>query len=138
MMARLMDKRLITKRQEQALKLCHHNFEGLTQEEAAKRMGIDRKNVSKLLDRVKKVLPKYFPIVTKEEAKVYHYYMDEGWSVEDIAEHMNLTENAVYLALQRTQNKGMYFTGPAGRILSYDKFIEDVDVNIDAFVKQKF
>lgn len=118
-------KRLITKRQERALKLCHHDFGGLTQKEAAKIMGITPASLSGLLSRVKKVYPCYFPLITKQEAKIYHYYMVDGWSVSEIAEYMELTERAVYDSFKRAQRKDMHFTEARGRVLSWDKFIDD-------------
>ena len=42
--------RLITFRQEQALRLCHQDFEGLDQPEAAKQMGINQSVLSRLLN----------------------------------------------------------------------------------------
>ena len=62
-------RRLITAKQEQALRLCHQDFEGLSQTEAAEQMNISPRALGKLLVRVKKVLPQYFPIFTKFEMK---------------------------------------------------------------------
>jgi len=126
-----MAKRLITKKQEQALRLCHQDFEGLDQVEAAKQMSISHQAISKLLAAVKETLPQYFPIITKHEAQIYHYYMVEGWEVNEIAEYIGLSLNAVYKTLQRTRDKGMFFTEAKGRILSYEP---SMDVNVE----QKF
>lgn len=126
-----MNKRLITKREEQIFKLVHHDFDGLSQIEAAQQLGISRSTVSHALARVKKVLLQYFPILTKLEAKCYHYYMIEGWSVFDIAKYIDKSQNMIYEALHRAKNKGMYFTEAKGRVLSYDE-------SMDAHVKQKF
>ena len=129
-----MAKRLITKRQEQALRLCHYDFEGLSQEKAAEQMGISQSAVNKLLAAVKKKLPQYFPtirIFTKQEAEYYHFYMVEGWSVDEIAEHFEVTPNSIYKSLQRVRDKGMFFTEAKGRVLQYDS-------SMDASVKQQF
>ena len=126
-----MAKRLITKKQEQALILCHHDFEGLEQALAAKHMGISQQAISKLLAGVEKVLPQYFPILTKHEAQIYHYYMVEGWGVKEIADYTELSLNAVYKTLQRTRDKGMFFSDTKGRVLSYNEDMDDQ-------VKQKF
>lgn len=126
-----MGKRLITEKQEMALRLCHQDFEGLSQTEAAEQMGITPCALSKLLARVKEVLPQYFPIITKHEAKIYHYYMVEGWEVNEIAEYLSQSENAIYKTLRRTRYKGMFFTEAKGRVLSYDE-------SMDAHIKQKF
>jgi len=127
----MLEKRLITERQEQALKLCHHDFKGLTQEEAAKVMGISKSNICELLAHVKKAAPQLFPILTKQEAKTYHYYMVEGWEVGEIAEYTELSPETVYGTLQRAKTKGMYFTKAKGRVLQYNETMDDK-------VKEKF
>lgn len=127
-----MCKRLITPRQEKALRLCHQDFEGLSETEAAKRMSISQQAINKLLAAVEKVLPQYFPILTKQEAERYHLYMNEGWSVDEIAEHFGLTPRSVYYALQRARDKGMPFTEARKKMLSYNS---DMD---DGQIKQKF
>jgi predicted DNA-binding protein YlxM (UPF0122 family) len=126
-----MSKRLITKKQEKALRLCHQDFQGLDQVEAAKQMGITQQAISKLLTAVEKILPQYFPILTKLEAKCYHLFIAEGWPVDDIAEHFGLTPNSVYKTLRRIKDKGMFFTEAKGRVLSYNS-------NMDANVKEQF
>lgn len=119
------EKRLITKRQEQALKLCHHDFKGLIQEEAAKVMGISKSTICELLARVKKVLPDYFPILTKQEANVYHHYEKLGWTVDEIAESTKLSHETIYGTLHRAKRKGMSFTKAKGRILRYHEGMDD-------------
>lgn len=126
-----MTKRLITSQQEQALQLCHQGFEGLTQQEAAIQMGISRRAMCKLLAAVKKVLPQYFPILTKLEAQIYHYYMVEGWPVKEIAEYTEKSQRTIQLTLQRARDKGMFFPNTKGRILSYDE-------SMDAKIKEQF
>jgi len=124
------NKRLITKRQEQALRFCDQDFEGLTQEEAAEKMGVSHQAVSCLLAAVEKVLPDYFPILTKLEARAYHYYMVEGWEVNDIAEHIEKSPDAIYKALQGARAKGKFFRGK-GKMLQYRPWM-------DAQVEHKF
>ena len=124
-------KRLITERQEQILRLVHHDFDGLSQTEAAKKLGISQSVISDALKRVEEVFPHFFPILTKSEAKCYHFYMTEGWSIDELAEHFELTLNSIYKTLQRAKDKGMFFSDAKGRVLSYTP---DMDVS----VKQKF
>ncbi|MCK5611624.1 helix-turn-helix domain-containing protein [Candidatus Pacearchaeota archaeon] len=126
-----MGKRLITEKQEQALRLCHQDFDGLSPEEAAKRMNISPSAINRLLTKVKEIMPQYFSILTKLEAERYHLYMAKGWSVDEIAEHFGLTPNSIYKALQRARDKGMYFTEAKSRILSYNE-------SMDASIKQQF
>jgi len=115
-----MNERKITVRQEQALKLVHHDFEGLTQAEAAAKMGITQPVISRLLAAAKKVAPQMFPILTKFEAKCYYHYMEEGRAVKQIAAYMNTTQNAIYKALHRAKDKGKYFSEDRRKMLSYD------------------
>lgn len=126
-----MNKRLITPQQETVLKFCHHDFKGLSQSETAKRLSISQSTVSKILKQIEKVMPQFFPILTKLEIKCYHLFMIEGWPIDEIAEHFELTSNSVYKTLQRARDKGMFFTEAKGRVLSYDE-------SMDAHVKQKF
>ena len=114
-----MDKRLISKKQEQALKLCHHGHLGLPQDAAAAHMGISQQAISKLLAACEKVAPQLFPILTKQEAWLYHCYMVEGWSPEEMvrASCGNLTFNAVYKTFQRCKAKGLKFPGGRGKVL---------------------
>jgi len=123
--------RKITQKQEEALRLCHHDFAGLTQTEAAEKMGISQPTLSKLLAAAGKVLPEFFPILTKLEATCYHNYIVEGWSVADIAEVVGKQESAVYDALKRARAKGQFFPEAKRRVLQYNP---DMDNN----VKQKF
>lgn len=123
-------KQSITKKQERALRLCHHDFENLTQAEAAEQMGITQTAVHKLLIAVEKVLPQYFPILTKLEAKCYHYYMVEGWEVSEIAEYTEKSPDAIYKALQGAKAKGKFFQGKR-KILQYKPWM-------DAHVKEQF
>lgn len=124
-------KRLISEKQEQILRACHHDFEGLSQSEAARKLGITQSAISDALARIEKVMPQMFPILTKLEAERYHLYAVEGWSVDEIAEYFGLTPGSVYKALKRARDKGACFSEPKGRALQYDP---SMDVN----VKRKF
>ena len=124
-------KRLITTKQEEILRLVHHSFDGLTQVEAAQRLGVSQSVISNALKHVEEIMPQFFPILTRLEAQIYHYFMIEGWSVDEIADHLGQETNAVYKTLQRTKDKGMYFNETKGRILSYNS-------NMDASVKKQF
>lgn len=124
-------KRLITKKQEQILKTCHHDFEGLSQTEAAETLGISQSTISDALVQIKKVMPQMFPILTKLEAERYHLYCVEGWSVNEIAEYFEINPRSVYYTLQRARDKGACFAEPKGRALQYDP-------SMDAEIKQQF
>ena len=57
--------------------------------------------------------------------------MIEGWSADEIAEHLSQLINAIYKTLQRAKDKGMFFSEAKGRVLQYSP-------DMDANVKKKF
>ena len=120
-----MEKPKLTERQKQALELCHHDFAGLDQQEAAEIMGVSQAVVSKLLAKVKKVLPDFFPILSKQEAMCHHHLTVDGWSPNDIATHLEISLNAVYLTFKRCKDKGLPFPGPHGKVLRYDESMDN-------------
>ena len=126
-----MEKRLITEKQEEAFRLCHHDHEGLTEAEAAERMGITQQAISKLLAKVKEVAPQLFPIMTKQQAKCYHHLTVDGWSPQEIADHLGVSVNAVYLTFRSYKGKGLAFPGPRGNVLQYEEWMDNI-------VKEKF
>lgn len=120
-------KRLITEQQEQILRACHCDFDGLTQAEAADKLGISQSTISNALKHIEEVMPDFFPILTKLEAQTYHLFMSEGWNVDEIAEYLDQSANAIYKTLRRTKDKGMFFTATRGRVLQYES---SMDVNV--------
>lgn len=140
-------KRCITKKQERLLKLVHHEMGGLSQIEAAKRLGIKPSVVSIMLKRIKKVLPEYFSILTALEYKIYNLYMNEGWDVPDIAEYLDKTDTAIRGTLDRAKKKNAWWAPPRGRVQSYEALQETYkndddettdDNRLDNMVKEKF
>lgn len=126
-----MNERCITEKQERALRLCHHDFEGLTQADAAKKMGISQPALSELLAAVEKMMPEWFPILTPFEAKCYFYYIVGGSPVAGIAIAMDKPQSAIYDALQRARVKGQFFPEAKRKVLQYD-------ISMDNNVKEKF
>ena len=117
----------ITKRQEEALKLVHHDFEGLEEVEAAERMGITQQAVSRLLARLKEIAPQFFPIMTKYQAQCYHYLTCDGWSPKEVAAYLDRSIWSVYQALQACGRKGWPLPKAHGDIMEYT---EDMDSEV--------
>lgn len=125
--------RQITKDEEQAYRLCHHEFEGLTIREAAIRMELREHIVRRLLKNVKQKCPQLFPILTKRQYAIYQLYVERGISQSCIAKDFNTTQSNIQATLQRMKKngvKGLNISG-VGDILRYGK-------SMDAHVKQKF
>jgi len=98
-------KRLITKKQEKAYHLCHQDFEGLSTEEAAERLGISVRAVNRTLERLEKIAPQLFPILKRESAEAWGLWYEGGLSCLEIAERMGTTESAVIQQLQHVKEK---------------------------------
>jgi len=89
-----------------------------------KPLGISSRAINKALEAVKRVLPQYFPLLTKLEIKCYHFYTGDGWKVQEIAEYMEISIDSVQNALRRAKNKGMWWPKGLGRRKSWDDLKE--------------
>lgn len=128
-------KRLITKKQEKVYRLCHQDFEGLTVEEAAKRLGISVIAVYKTLERLEKVAPQLFPILSKESIKIWGMWTIDGLHCWQIAEELGITESAVEQRLLRIKDKLGYTeiaTAKPYRAISLDT------MDMDTIIVKKF
>ena len=103
--------RIITKEQEDAYRLRHHDFEGLTEEEAADKLGISVRAVRGRLTRMQKIAPHLFPVLSRENAKIWRLWYDRGISCAGIAERTGRTEGAIIQRLQRIKKKMGYTEG---------------------------
>jgi len=101
-------KRLITKNQEKVYRLCHQDFEGLTVEKAAERLDISAIAVYKTLERLEKIAPQLFPILTKRQTEMWARFYHGGQKCRQIAEELEETERTVIEVLQSVK-KGMGF-----------------------------
>src|SRR5271157_4599276 len=79
-----MPKRVLTKREETAIRLCHHDFKGLSVEQAAKRMGIKIHSVQDLLKDAERKAPQLFPILNTVERAVLAL-IDNGAKIDEMA-----------------------------------------------------
>jgi DNA-directed RNA polymerase specialized sigma24 family protein len=126
-----MKKRLLTIKQEQIIKLCHHDHQGLSSKEAAKVLGITESSVNQLLARAKQAAPQLFPILTKLQAQVYHLLTVEGLSPQEIAEQLGTSRDSVYKTLQACKKKGFVFPNGRNYVTRYEPWMDDE-------VKEKF
>jgi len=117
-----MDKRVLTLREEQAIRLCHHDFQGLTQTEAAMKLGVSQQRLSQLLQTAEKKAPQMFPILPPLEGRVYKMVVEVGAKYEEIAKLLGVDLEAVYNAVRELKNKGFNLSRP-----TVERFRKELD-----------
>lgn len=99
--------RKITEQEEEAYKLRHHEFAGLTTKETAKIMKIAPETVRLLLKSVRAKIPQLFPILTHRQHIVYWLYVKRGLSQYKIADYLHIGQSSVWGILNRVKKKGI-------------------------------
>ncbi len=105
-------KRTITEDEEQAYRLCHHDFAGFNIAEAAKIMKVAPETVRLLLKSLRAKVPQLFPILTHRQHLVYWLYVIKGLSQQKIAIYLNTTQSNIWNLLNRAKKKGMPILKP--------------------------
>jgi len=100
--------RHITHRQEQIYRMRHHNFGGMTTKQVAVKLKITTHSVARHLKKIERKFPQLFPILTKQQADVYHMFVHVGLEQKVIAEILGISSNHVAIQIYRLKNKGMY------------------------------
>lgn len=85
-----MDERIITEREEEAIRLCHHDHGGYCADDAARIMGITPKEVKALLRLVKRKAPQLFPMLTPRQQTILRLY-DQQLDRVTIAKLLGIT-----------------------------------------------
>lgn len=97
----------MTEKQKQALRLCHHEFNGFTTKKAAEKMGCSVQTINKLLREAKKIAPSMFPILTKQQYRTY-LLLQKGYNRQEIAERFNKDLKFVDNIIQQLRKKAYY------------------------------
>ena len=100
--------RIITPKEEQVIRLCHHDFAGLTTEQAAQQMGISRRRVQQLLQSAKHKAPQMFPILTAHQMEIRALINDGGLTFEQVAETLGISANTVSSIVETLKKAGVY------------------------------
>ena len=98
---------MITEQEQQVYRCRHHEFEGLTEEETAERMGISKRRIRQLLESLQHKAPQLFPILTRHQFLVYDFYVGKGLSQDEIAKLLDTHQQDIYKTIQRMKDKGM-------------------------------
>jgi predicted DNA-binding protein (UPF0251 family) len=98
-------KRRISKKMEEVYRLRHHDFEGLSEADAARAMNMKPDAVRRLMWEMCKIAPQLFPILAPAQARIWHLWHHEGMSISMIGEIMELSNNAVQKRLGRARKR---------------------------------
>jgi predicted DNA-binding protein (UPF0251 family) len=122
-------RRMVTLNEEAAYRLCHHDFFGLTQQEAAQVLGIDQTTVTRRLRSLKDKAPQLFPILSKNTAAIYNRFITGNMSVKEIACDLNLTPRHCWQVLQNLwdtrKETGLYFRSGSRQRLQYRSWMDE-------------
>lgn len=133
-------KREITKDEERAYRLCHHEFGGWTVKDAAYKMKLSESKVRRLLKSMKSKAPQLFPILTKHQYRVYRFYM-RGFSQQIIAKLLRTTQSAICRTFERMKKNGIKGLNMGSRVRIRCHGENDVvsyTPSMDKHIKQKF
>lgn len=90
-----MTKRLITPREEQIYRLCHLDFDGLTIDQAAKKLGIGREIVLRHLNSVRRKAPQLSPVLNTRQKLILTLIRGGQTNSITIASLTNIPESTV-------------------------------------------
>lgn len=115
----------LSRKQVEAITLRSGELGGLGTAEVAKRMSITERAVQRLLKQAEQICPQIFPLITKQEADVLSL-LEVGWSNDDIAEQLDLSESRVSQVIGSLHEKGRGIadSGPV-EILRYAPHMDD-------------
>lgn len=97
----------LTLREIEAVRLCHHDFRGLSTIEAAKEMKISRQRICQLLKSAERKAPRLFPILTREQNKIYKLVTEQGLTHSQIADTLGITVGTVTQVISTIKAKGV-------------------------------
>jgi len=127
---------MLTKKEVKVYRLCHHHFSGVTTSHAAMVMKTSERRIQQILADIKAKAPQLFPILTQTQARDYHLYTDEGWSVQEIADNTDRTRDAVYKSITSAIKKGMPDTINVHSLRSHR--VVRYNDSMDNHIKEKF
>ena len=102
-----MTKNAITNSEVLAYRLCHHSFDGLSIRRAATKMAVSPRRAEQLLVDLEAKAPQLFPILTSSQARDYHLYTEEGWTLQEIADDTDRGKQRVNESISAAVAKGM-------------------------------
>ena len=116
-------KHILTKKEQQAYRLCHQDFAGLITKEAGKRMGVSQRRIQQLLQGVKQKAPQLFPILTARQVCIDVLINENGYSYQDVVRAMNISISTVSNIVEAMKKKGVKFLRRKPKV-SYQDYMD--------------
>lgn len=127
-----MKKRNLTNYEETIIRSVHHEFDGMSRKTVAEGLGITRQALAYHLKQIKKKAPQLFPILTKEQWKVYKMYQ-EGKDSITITDELGCTLRYVEAIQAQLLKKGFDC-----RIRRNGRETKRYNLSMDGSVKRRF
>lgn len=115
--------RVITEFEELVLRMCHHQFDALSQAEAATKLVVSEATIYRTLQEIESKVPTMFPILTRKQYEVYTCVATRGLSLRETAEELHISEGLVQDFLTRIRAKGMMIPPPV-KTVRYDESMD--------------
>ena len=123
-------KRLITEYEEQVYRLRHHNHEGLTAREVAEKLNISPERVNQILRSLKAKAPQLFPLLAKQQTKIYKLITEQGMTYPQVAAILRISPHTIEQSVKAMKTRGIHFQ-PRPTTRQYEP-------HMDENVKRKF
>lgn len=94
---------------ERVYRLRHHNFAGLDSKTVAKILGVTQHCINKYMQKLKRIAPQLFPILTKRQMDVYVLREYMGMTHPEIEQHLGMSPGTSGATVYFMRKKGMYF-----------------------------
>ena len=101
--------RIISLDEESVYRLCHHDFGGLTTQDAAFLIGMSTRRINQLLESLEQKAPQLFPILTKKQVEIRDYINERGLNYGQIAHILGISINTIADTVTVLKRKGIRF-----------------------------
>jgi len=115
-------KRQLTKREEQIIRLIHHDHAGFSKLATVQITGLHLATINRILRRVKCKAPQLFPILTPEQ-KVVLGWIREGKTNQRIVNETKLDLHSVEKIVSKLYKLGKLYKKP--KIVAYDCMMDN-------------
>ena len=122
-----MEKRILSKFEEKVFRTCHHDFEGLSIAEAAKKLVCAPEFIKAVLRQIKKKTPQLFPILTPQHRAILLMY-DKHMSRPSVARALGISEKSLIKKIAFLRKHKFL----------WDRKMDQYETQMDSHVKEKF